>query len=151
MTVELTAEVNFNVAIPTSREIQDDMTVAMSRSVANVLARARINLSGRFLRTRTGKGLRSVRAKVTATPSEITGTIGSPVFYLRMLERGFPAQVMTTRKKGFRFFAGGHVIRVKSIHHPGVAARPWLRTALEESQDDIVDAFHQVASRFVAG
>jgi hypothetical protein len=122
--------------------------------VAAVLKRAQANLSGRFVKTRSGRGLRSVRTKVTSAGRDVLGTIGTPIFYLRLMETGFPAQVLTTKKKGFTFLRGGELIRVKSIHHPGVAARPWLKTALTESTNDIVLAFDQAAQsigRFVAG
>ena len=153
MPIELSAEINFAVDLPTSREMQDEIVKSMRKAVNAVLTRAKANLSGRFLKTRTGHGLASLRTKIQSTQTEATGTIGTPLFYLRILHTGFPAQVLTTDKKGFTFFRGGHVIRVKSIHHPGVTARPWLQTALEESTDDILLAFNEAAQgigRFIA-
>lgn len=156
MPVELSAEVRFAVNLPTSRDIQDELLVGMRKAVGAVLGRAKTNLSGRFLKTRTGRGLRSVRTKITSTPVEVTGTIGSPLFYLRMLHVGFPGGVFTTTwGKAFRFLGpGGLIVEAQSINHPGVSARPWLQSALEESQDDILLAFDQAAQsigRFVAG
>jgi lipoate-protein ligase B len=174
MPVELSAEIRFAVNLPTSREMQDTMLISMRRAVAAVLARAQTNLSGRFLKTRTGRGLASLRTKIKSTATETTGTIGSPVFYLRILHVGFAGGVFTTgdrsrlrrferaqgmtlatinRGKAFTFAGpGGQIIRTQSINHPGVTARPWLQTALEESTDDILSAFDQAAQslgRFV--
>lgn len=154
MPIELSAEVRFAMDLPTSRQIQAEMLVAMRRAVAAVLARAKTNLSGRFVKVRSGQGLQSLRTKIQSSPEGATGTIGSPLFYLRLLHTGFPAQVLTTTKTGFAFFKGGMLVRAKSIHHPGVTARPWLQTALEESHDDIILAFDDAAKsigRFVAG
>jgi hypothetical protein len=151
MPVQLSADVKFAVNLPTSREMQDQMLIAMRKSVATVLTRARTNLSGRFLRRRSGRGLESVRTRIRSTPNEITGTVGSPLFYLRILHTGFPAQRLVTQKTGFRFIVeGGEVVRAKSIQHPGVSARPWLLTALMESDDDILRAFAVVPAAAAA-
>jgi hypothetical protein len=128
----------------------------MRKSVGAVLARAKTNLSGRFLKTRSGRGLASLRTKIKSTPTESTGTIGSPVFYLRMLHTGFAGGVFTaTRGKLFRFRGpGGVIVETRSINHPGVAARPWLQAALEESHDDIILAFDEATQsmgRFLKG
>jgi hypothetical protein len=175
MPVELSADIRFAVNLPTSREMQDTILVAMRRAVAAVLGRAQANLSGRFLKVRSGRGLASLRTKIKSSPTETTGTIGSPLFYLRILHQGFPGGVFTTgdrsrlrrferaqgltlatinRGKAFTFAGpGGQIIRTQSINHPGVTARPWLQSALEESTDEILLAFDQAAKgigRFVA-
>jgi hypothetical protein len=175
MPVELSAEVRFNMNLPTSREMQGEVLAAMRKAVNAVLARAKSNLSGRFLKTRSGRGLASLRTKIKSTPTEATGTIGSPLFYLRILHIGFPGGVFTTgdrsqlrrfersqgmtlatinRGKAFTFRGpGGQIIRTQSINHPGVTARPWLQAALEESTDEILLAFDQAAKgigRFIS-
>lgn len=154
MPVELSVDVKLNLTLPSSAQVQAELRAAANRAADAVLARAKANLSGRFLKVRSGQGVASVRKKVTSNLQGATATVGSPLFYLRILHTGFPAQTLTTRKKGFVFFRGGHAIRVKSIHHPGVSARPWLQTAVEESTDDILLAFNEAAlniGRFLTG
>jgi hypothetical protein len=176
MPVHLSAEVRFAVDLPSSRDIQDEMLKAMRKSVGAVLVRAKANLSGRFLKTRSGRGLASLRTKIKSTPDEVTGTVGSPLFYLRILHIGFAGGVFTTgdrsrlrrweRRQGMtlasinrgKFFTfrgpGGQIIKTPSIKHPGVTARPWLQTALEEGHDDIILAFDdalKTIGRFITG
>jgi len=154
MPVELSVDVRFAVSVPRTPQIMAWMRTAMQSATAKVLGRGQVNLSGRFLRVRSGKGIGSLRSSVRVTRDEVVGKVGSPAFYLRILHQGFPAQQLTTRKKGFAFFSGGNLIRTKTIHHPGVTARPWLQTAAEESREDIVAAFDQVAvniGRFFSG
>jgi hypothetical protein len=175
MPVELSAEIRFAMNLPTSREMQDEILKAMRKAVNAVLGRARSNLSGRFLKSRSGDALKSLRTKIRSTPTEAIGTVGSPLFYLRILHQGFPGGIFVTgnrvrlfrheraagktlgsinAKAHFTFFGpGGKVIRTQSINHPGVTARPWLQTALEESQDEIILAFDEAANgigRFIA-
>jgi hypothetical protein len=174
MPIELSADISFAINLPTSREMQGEVLKSMRKAVNAVLGRAKNNLSGRFLKTRSGRGLASLRTQIKSTPTEATGTIGSPLFYLRILHQGFPGGVFTTgdrsrlrrferaqgmtlatinRGKAFAFRGpGGQIIRTQSINHPGVIARPWLQAALEESTDDILLAFNEAAQsigRFV--
>lgn len=176
MPVQLSIDVRFGLNLPRTSQVQAELARAMEKSVEAVRRRAVANLSGRFLKVRTGKGVGSVRTKVTVKNDEVIGTIGSPAFYLRILHTGFAGGVFTIQqrgrlfrweraagmtleginaKKAFTFFGpGGNLIRTQSIKHPGVSARPWLQTAGEESLDDILNAFDQAANnvgRFIIG
>ena len=153
MPISIRVDVNWAIAVPRTPELIAWMREAMRTSTAAIMRRAQENLGGRFLKVRTGAGLASLRTRISTTRNSVTGTVGTPLFYLRILHAGFPAQELTTKKGGFSFFKGGQQIRTKSIHHPGVAARPWMRVAAEESQPDIVAAFDEVGAkmaRFIA-
>ena len=153
MPLSISVDVRFGVSVPRTPQVVGWMKTAMVKSTQAILRRAQANLSGRFLTVRSGKGLGSLRTRVTATRDLVTGTVGSPVFYLRILHQGFPAQTLTMTKKGFAFFKGGQLVRAKSIDHPGVSARPWLATAAEESREDVMAAFDEVPAqiaRFIA-
>lgn len=152
MPVELSAEVKFAVSVPRTPQVMAWMQQAMRKSVASLRRRAEANLSGRFLRVRTGHGLRSLRSNIRQGRNEIVGRVGSPVFYLRILHTGFPAQTLRTEKKPGFAFAGpnGRIIRTQTIQHPGVSARPWLQVALQESREDIAAAFNEVPAN-IAG
>jgi hypothetical protein len=152
--VTIDVDVKMAVSVPRTPQVVAWMQDAMKTATAAVTRRAQQNLSGRFLRVRTGAGLGSLRTRIRTTREAVTGTVGTPNFYLRILHQGFPAQTLTTEKKGFTFFKGGHLVRAKSIRHPGVSARPWMQVAAQESQPEIVAAFDQVAgniARFIAG
>lgn len=156
MPVHLSAEIRFAFTLPKTADVQREMTQAMKTSVEAIRRRAVQNLSGRFLRSRTGRGRNSVRTTVRATGDGVVGTVGSPAFYLRILHTGFGPQEMVVRKPGtyFTFVRGGEQIKTPSINHPGVAPRPWLQAALEESDDDIMAAFSRASvniGRFVVG
>jgi hypothetical protein len=151
--VTIDVDVKMAVSVPRTPQVVAWMQQAMKKATAAVTRRAQQNLSGRFLRVRTGEGLRSLRTRIRTTRDGVIGTVGTPSFYLRILHQGFPAQTLTTEKKGFTFFKGGHLVRAKSIQHPGVSARPWMQVAAQESQPDIVAAFDEVSAkiaRFIA-
>jgi hypothetical protein len=151
--VTIDIDVNLAVSVPKTPQVIAWMQTGMKTATAAVTQRAQQNLGGRFLRVRTGAGLRSLRTRIRTTRDAVIGTVGTPSFYLRILHQGFPAQTLTTEKKGFTFFKGGHLVRAKSIQHPGVSARPWMQVAAEESKPEILAAFDQVSAniaRFIA-
>jgi hypothetical protein len=153
MPVSIQVDVKFAVSVPRTPEVMAWMRTAMQKSVASILKRAQQNISGRFLRVRSGAGLASLRTSVRQSRDAVVGSVGSSKFYLRILHTGFPAQKMTTTKEGFLIRSEGKFIRVKSIQHPGVAPRPWLATAAQESREDILTAFDEVPAqiaRFIA-
>jgi hypothetical protein len=147
MPVNISIDVTFGASIPKTAQAMGWMKSAMLTSVHAILRRAQANLSGRFLQVRSGKGIGSLRTSVKSSNTTVVGTVGSPVFYLRILHTGFPAQELHTEKTGFAFFKGGHLVRAKSIHHPGVSARPWLSTAADESREDVIAAFDEVPAK----
>jgi hypothetical protein len=147
MPVNISIDVNFGVSIPKTAQAMVWMKSAMLESVHAILRRAQANLSGRFLQVRSGKGIGSLRSSVKASGTVVVGTVGSPVFYLRILHTGFPAQELRTEKTGFAFMKGGHLVRTKSIFHPGVSPRPWLSTAADESRGDVIAAFDTVPAQ----
>jgi hypothetical protein len=154
MPVSISVDVRFAVSVPREPQIVAWMQAAMKKATAAITHRAEQNLSGRFLSVRSGAGLRSLRTRIRSTRDAVIGTVGTNVFYLRILHQGFPAQTLTTNKTGFAFFKGGQLVRATSIQHPGVQARPWMKVAAEESQPEIDAAFNQVSAniaRFIAG
>ena len=139
--IKLEADVSFASTIPSNADVRREFTAAMKIWVADIVRKAKDNLSGRMLRSRSGEGVRSVKGRVTSTQDGVRGVVGTPIFYLRILHTGFPAQELTTKKKGFTILQNGHFIRVKSIQHPGVSPRPWLQDATERSIEGGKKAF----------
>jgi HK97 gp10 family phage protein len=78
------------------------------------------------VRKRTGFAVASI------TPAKGYG-------HLRLLEYG--AQPHTINGKPLlRFFSGGKFLEVRSVQHPGFAARPWLRPAVDARKDEAIQA-----------
>lgn len=66
--------------------------------------------------------------------------VGTNIKYAKWLELG--TQPYTIRPKNKKMLAWkdretGEWIRAKEVHHPGIAARPFLRPALDNAKDDI--------------
>lgn len=123
---------------------QQAVVRGMQRTVLSVLRRAKLNLTGRFLRVQTGRLRSSVTSRVLIAGTEVVGVIGTNVFYGRIHEEGVP-HPWTIRAKGqgkvLRFTAGGKTIFARRVLHPPLRSRPWLRTSAEESRPEILAAF----------
>jgi len=65
--------------------------------------------------------------------------VGSPVEYAPDVEFGTQPHVITPNDGEFLYFEGedGHLIRKRSVNHPGTPAQPYLRPALREHQSDL--------------
>jgi phage gpG-like protein len=126
---------------------------AMQRSVLRVLRRAMQNLTGRFLRVRTGRLRASLTARAFVLGNEVVGVVGTNVFYGRIHEEGVPHPwpIVPRRKKALRFTVGGKVVFARRVMHPGLKARPWLSTAAEESRAEIIEEFRQAYARVAGG
>jgi HK97 gp10 family phage protein len=74
------------------------------------------------------RGGKAVKIQVKARDrNSVTASIGpsKKKFYLRYLETGTQPHAITIRRRG------GVPIRAYTLHHPGHAARPWLRPAFD--------------------
>jgi len=65
--------------------------------------------------------------------------VGTPVDYGPDVEFGTQPHVITPNDGEFLYFEGedGHLIRKRSVNHPGTPAQPYLRPALREHQSDL--------------
>lgn len=94
-------------------------------------------LAGRALHRRTGTLARSINTRFTITPNESTATTGTNKWYGRLWElTGTRAYTIVARSRRALFWAGA-AHPVKSVVHPAVAAKPFLRPALREFQPTI--------------
>lgn len=80
------------------------------------------------LRVRKRKGF----AVASVTPAKGYG-------HLRLLEYGAKPHSIFG-KPLLRFFSGGELIEVRAVSHPGFAARPWLRPAIDAVKDAAIEA-----------
>ncbi|MFC7323245.1 HK97 gp10 family phage protein [Halorubrum rutilum] len=65
--------------------------------------------------------------------------IGTPVDYAPDVEFGSAPHVITPTTGEFLYFEGedGHLIRKRSVQHPGTPAQPFMRPALREHRSDL--------------
>lgn len=66
-------------------------------------------------------------------------------WYYGLFETGVSAHEIDGHvKKALRFSYGGEEVILKRVKHPGMAAEPFLRPALEENQERIKEAMGEV-------
>jgi hypothetical protein len=110
-------------------------------------------LSGQVLTPRTGV----LRGSVNAIPATVEGTTitgaveaaGGPAFYGHFFEkgtsdessmfwgggRGYP--IMAVKARALRFMIDGKVVFAKSVMHPPIIARPFMKPSLDENAANI--------------
>jgi len=135
------------------------MRDAMQRSLDVVYRKVSDNLTGRVLHVRTGRLRQSIQTSVEDGGQK--GRIGTNVEYAAIHEYGGQTKphVITARGRALRFvsprFIGpakltakgklakrqtaGSIVFARKVNHPGstIPARPWLRPALRDSQEEI--------------
>jgi hypothetical protein len=108
----------------------------------------------------TGNLAKSVRA----IPAEVDGTIirgtveaggptttktnlhsGAAIDYAGVQEYGVAHsyQILPFNKRALRFFLDGKQMIVRSVTHPGLRARPFMRQSLEQMQEQIIAELNQ--------
>lgn len=139
-------------------KVRESMQKAIGRSLIIVYRKVAENLTGRVLKVQTGRLRQSVQ---TYQDTEaLKGTIGSNVEYAAIHEYGGQTRphTITPRGRALRFIDPGFIGPVKltakgkiarrsrsgvvfaaKVNHPGstIPARPWLRPALTDSQEEI--------------
>jgi len=121
---------------------------AMDRAVALVARAAKLNLTGRFLKVRTGRLRSSLTFASSLRGNTVLGTVGTNVFYGAIHEFGTgPFDIFPRTAKALRWKSGGKWFFAKHVRHPGVRAKYWLRTAGEESLPKITEGFNILLQR----
>lgn len=143
------------------RELTKALRDAMQKSLNIVYRRVQDNLTGRVLNVKTGHLRQTIHTAVE--DGGLRGRIGSNVEYAEIHEFGGttpPHRIEARRGKALAFARGGFIgpirltakgkIRktgqtpgsvtvVRAVEHPGstMPARPYMRPALRESQEEI--------------
>lgn len=120
---------------------------ALRRVQASIILRAERNLSGRFVRIRTGKLRRGMQSSFKRAGNSFVATVRNKVFYGQILEAGSKAHLIPIvvmgpragrrRPKTLKFEAGGKTIYARQITHPGSRPRPWFQSAVEDALPDL--------------
>lgn len=141
---------------------------ALSASALDLVGHIKINkLSGQVLKRRSGRLSRSIHANpVEISAGAMSVQVGTNVEYARIHELGGQTKPHLIKARGrslrwvdsggFTFSAktgkvtDGFIYR-KEVHHPGskIPARPYLRPALEEKRQAIVERINQAVHQAV--
>jgi phage gpG-like protein len=90
-------------------------------------------LSGQVLKVRTGSLRSSINTEVTDTPAVITASVGTNIRYARPHEYGVDHPwTIAAKGRALRFEIGGRVLFRKSVRHPPLPERSFLRSALAD-------------------
>jgi hypothetical protein len=110
-------------------------------------------LSGQMLQHRTGKLIDSVRLNpdpAVASETEVEGGVqagGGPAWYARPLHDGTgPYEIVAKNKKALMFVLDGKTIFCKRVMHPGLKARPFMTSSLDEMRGTITEGLQEAAN-----
>ena len=136
--------------------LQQGVLRAMNRAGVLFRNEAVVNLTGRVLKRRTGRGASSVFWRVRLNDTGGVVTVGSNVFYLRIWElTGLPNRVITpVNKKALKIpvpgAPGGFIFRKKATI-PRTPPKPWLEPAvmakLDEAKEIVADEMADAVRR----
>lgn len=131
------------------------LTILMIRLQRRIVTE---KLSGQVLHHRTGK----LAGSIVAHPAEVRGsTISASVTgaggsmaaggYGRVHERGGTRayEIVPVNKQALRFMLGGKEVFAKSVTHPPLPARPFMRPAIEEMKNEIISELQQTVGTLV--
>lgn len=85
---------------PGAPEVRAAIRSALAQSAHAIKTRAEVNLSGRFVRIRSGRLRRGMRIKIKETPQQFVATVRNVVFYGQILEGGAIAHAIPTQVRG---------------------------------------------------
>lgn len=126
------SDVNFEINV-NRNELAHQAQPLMRREMAS-LTRRIANQARSDVPVRTGNLGRSIREDETRFPGQFRaeGGVTAHADYAAAVHEGSSPHVIRPRNAAaLRFKIGGRVVFAKSVQHPGVKARPFLRNAAE--------------------
>lgn len=135
--------------LPGKPEVQAAIKKALRQAGGAISGQARMNLSGRFVRIRSGKLARGMRVRVDQQGQAFIATVRNVVFYGHILEGGWMPRTSRSaaqpllgpggkRAKLFLFDAGGQRI-VGTFVRP----RPWFSSAVRAALPQLERIFER--------
>jgi hypothetical protein len=112
-------------------------------------------LSGQVLGVRTGILRSSVHAiPATAQGTRLTAAVeaaGGPAFYGRIFENGGKSTytILATKKRALSFIMDGKRVFAKSVNHPALKARPFMKPSEDENRAKIFKELNDAVNRVV--
>lgn len=101
--------------------------------------KVRENLSGRVLKSRSGRLRDSIDLKILEGFDEVAAEVGTGVPYGRFHEFGVGHLwlIRARQAKALRFQLGNRTVFARSVTHPGLPERSFLRSALREMEPEV--------------
>ncbi len=140
------------------KRIHGELLKAVQASARRIDKAAKLNLSNKSLKVRSGTLRSSVRVEIDR--ARLEGTVGTNVVYAKIHEYGGttkPHRIEPRNAKALRFATAMSIKTKKAtryafaqyVNHPGsrIPARPWLRPAYESERDAIINEFQQALQR----
>lgn len=94
-------------------------------------------LSGQLVNNRTGNLRRAVFQTMLGPLTALVG-VGREAPYARFVNDGTqPHEIVARKAKALHFFVGGQEFFRKRVHHPGITARKFMETGLQDSLSEI--------------
>ncbi len=111
----------------------------IGRIALKLLTRVKQKLSGEVLNVRTGRLRRSITQRVESSADEISGIVGTNVFYGKFHEYG--QSIKDDLKKHRDGFKSGLTASKPAVSPDGLPPRSFLRSALAElKKEGVIDA-----------
>ena len=159
--LEVRGAENLMAALGNGRKrIHGELLKAVRASARRIDKAAKLNLSNKSLKVRSGSLRSSIRADIDA--ARLEGTVGTNIVYAKIHEYGGttkPHRIEPRNAKALRFATAMSIKTKKAtryafvqfVNHPGsrIPARPWLRPAYEGELDAIVGEFQQALRRTI--
>ena len=163
-------EIRKTGTLPDPAALTEQVRVAANQIVELWFRRAFMNLSGRVVRSRSGKTARGLRARVAVQGSAVVGGVGTDWFVGHILETGARAHPIdalrverlagfgrraTSRRRAagkikahaLAFQWGGRTVIYRRVKHPGIRPFPWATRALQESEQEAAVIFEREVKR----
>jgi hypothetical protein len=100
-------------------------------------------LSGQSLKTRTGTGRRSVRARQLGDGAAVT--VDNVAWYLKLHEFGVPHPwtIEPKNAKALAFKIDGVMVFAKKVTHPGLKEKAFMRDSLREMKPELLQIINR--------
>jgi HK97 gp10 family phage protein len=115
-------------------------------------------LSGQVLQQRSGKLKRSIEV-IPATIDEASGVVsgsvegaGGPAFYGRFHEFGTSKSyvIVPVNKQALSFLMGNRRVTVKSVLHPPIKERSFMRSAQAEMKEEFIAGMQETVNQLLS-
>jgi phage gpG-like protein len=108
-------------------------------------------LTGQVLKVRTGSLRSSINTEISEAAEEVAASVGTNIRYARIHEYGVdhPWLIEAKAAKALRFEIGGRTVFARSVRHPPLPERSFLRSALREMQPKIEAGLREAVAQAI--
>jgi phage gpG-like protein len=107
-------------------------------------------LTGQVLKVRTGSLRSSINTEVSQTAEQVAASVGTNIRYAKVHEYGVAQPwVIAAKGRALRFETGGRVIFRRSVRHPPLPERSFLRSALADMRPAIEAGLREAVAQAI--